>query len=389
MNRRLAIVVLTVLAVACSSSGGGSSRGTGGATATGGISASGGDSGTGGRTGTGGTPGTGGVSTGGRSGTGGGVSTGGRSGTGGAVATGGSFATGGASDAGSPPATGGTGGKDAAVDRPGDGAGAMDVPISGDVADIGAARDLSAEAAALDAGARLRVAIPLYIYPGDDSEWAVVATAGSAVSYIIANAGDPGGPGPSADPAYATAIGVAHKAGQMVLGYVDTSFAARALADAQAEINQWYAFYSQLDGIFLDQTPDSATSIASYYKPLSDQIRAKPGAHVVVINPGQPDFAEGYMALADVAMSYENPYGSAGDGYAPGQYSAPAWMAKYPAERFWHVILEVADAAAMRNVLDLARARNVGHVYVTNYADPPAYARIPTYFTDEIAAVGR
>jgi hypothetical protein len=44
-------------------------------------------------------------------------------------------------------------------------------------------------------------------------------------------------------------------------------------------------------------------------------------------------------------------------------------MSKYYADRFWHVVLEV--------------------VYVTNYADPPAYARLPTYFTDEIAALRR
>ncbi|HMA91740.1 MAG TPA: spherulation-specific family 4 protein, partial [Polyangiaceae bacterium] len=118
-------------------------------------------------------------------------------------------------------------------------------------------------------------------------------------------------------------------------------------------------------------------------------VRSKPGAHVVIINPGQPDFDEGYMELADVAMSYENPYGSTSDGYAPGEYSAPAWMNKYPAERFWHVILEVSDAAAMANVVALARSRNVGHVYVSNYADPPAYARLPTYFAEEVSELSR
>jgi hypothetical protein len=289
-------------------------------------------------------------------------------------------------------ATGGAGGKDAAFDRAGEGTDGVDAPAAADVPEtrLDGFRDQYAEAApAIDAGVRMRVAIPLYIYPGGDNEWAVVAKAGTAVSYIIANAGDPGGPGQSADQAYATAVANAHTAGQLVLGYVDTNFAARALADAQAEVNRWYAFYPQIDGIFVDQTPDGADRIASYYKPLSDQIRGKPGAHVVIINPGQPDFAEGYMALSDVAMSYENPYGSTSDGYGPGQYSAPAWMGKYPADRFWHVILEVADAAAMRSVLDLARTRNVGHVYVTNYADPPAYARLPSFFADEIAAVGR
>jgi hypothetical protein len=383
MQRRLALVVVA-LAAGCSSSGNRSSKGTGGALAAGGAttSASGGSNSTGGTNATGGTQGTGGS-----------VVTGGVVGAGGALATGGSAASGGNSAPGSDAsATGGAGGKDAALDRAGGGTGGADVPAAADLPEArpGDSRDQYAEAApVIDAGARMRVAIPLYIYPGGDNEWAAVAKAGTAVSYIIANAGDPGGPGLSADPAYATAIASAHTAGQLVLGYVDTNFAERALADAQAEVNQWYAFYPQIDGIFVDQTPDGADRIASYYQALSEQIRGKPGAHVVIINPGQPSFAEGYMALADVAMSFENPYGSISDGYGPGQYSAPAWMGKYPADRFWHVILEVADATAMRSVLDLARTRNVGHVYVTNYADPPAYARLPSFFADEIAAVGR
>lgn len=95
------------------------------------------------------------------------------------------------------------------------------------------------------------------------------------------------------------------------------------------------------------------------------------------------------MAVADVAMAYENPYGSVSDGYAPGQYSPPSWMNQYAADRFWHVILEVPDLTAMRSVLDLARTRNAGHVYVTNYADPPAYARLPVYFSEEISALTR
>ncbi len=238
-----------------------------------------------------------------------------------------------------------------------------------------------------DGGASARMAIPLYIWPGEGSEWAKVAAAGAAVSYIIANAGDPGGPGPTADAAYDQAIRNAHQAGQRVVGYVDTSYASRSLTTVQSEIDQWYVFYPELDGIFLDLTPDSATRIADYYRPASDRVRAKPGPHIVIINPGQPQFDEAFMALADIAMSYENPYASTSDGYAPGAFSAPAWSRRYGPERFWHVILEVSDKTSMKNTLDLARTRNVGHVYVTNYADPPAYARLPTYFDDEAAAL--
>jgi len=374
--RGKSVVIVIALVAACGSSGGGSHNGSGGSTASGGATSSGGRGGSGGVVASGGA-----------------VSTGGAMSTGGSLATGGSSGTGG-TDAGPPPVAGGAGGKDAAADQPIGGTGGADAPLSFDVVETGrsdgvTSRDVSSESpSTLDAASSLRLAVPLYIWPGDGSAWAQVAAAGTAVSYIVANAGDPGGPGPSADPTYTTAITSAHQAGQRVLGYVDTSFAARTLSAAQAEVDQWYSFYPQIDGIFLDQTPGEVASIATYYKPLSDQIRGKSGAHVVIINPGQPNFAEGYMALADIAMSFENPYGSASDGYGPGQYSAPAWMSKYSADRFWHVILEVADATAMRSVLDLVRSRNAGHVYVTNYADPPAYARLPTYFTDEVVALG-
>lgn len=325
-------------------SGGGATGGT--RTAVGTMNTGGNGVGSGGGS-TGGTAhGSGGVASGGSRTTGGTTSTGGTAlVTGGASATGGMRNSGGASGNGGVSATGG--------------------------------------------GGALQVAIPLYIWPGEGSEWATVASAGTAVSYIVANAGDPGGPGPSADAEYTKAIANAHQAGQKVVGYVDTSYAERNLATVKSEIDQWYAFYPAIDGIFLDLTPSSAGRITDYYKPVSDFIRAKPGAHVVIINPGQPDFEEAYMALADIVMCYENPYGSTGDGYAPGKYSAPSWMTKYAPQRFWHVILEVVDKAAMQSVLDLARTRNAGHVYVTNYADPPAYARLPTYFADEIAAVTR
>jgi hypothetical protein len=406
-------LAVAILAGCGSSSGGNQARGAGGAVAAGGTATGG--NGTGGSRDAGSVPGTAGSpGTGGKPAVGGSSSSGGRGGTGGVAASGGSSVTGGA-DGGLPPATGGGAGRDAALERAGGdgvsrdaasdrasggagGAGGADAPSSSGGPEAGRGDDGRSEAAsppdragdrpaAVDGGAPLRIAIPLYIWPGDGTEWAQVAAAGRAVSYIVANAGDPGGPGPSADSTYTGAIADAHQAGQRVVGYVDTSYAGRALATVQAEIDEWYGFYPQLDGIFLDLTPSGAGSIAGYYKPLSDQIRAKAGLHIVVINPGQPQFDEAYMALADIAMSYENPYGSASDGYAPGTFSAPSWMNKYAAERFWHVILEVADQAAMQSVLGLARARNVGHVYVTNHADPPAYARLPTYFADEIAAV--
>ncbi|HMA95768.1 MAG TPA: spherulation-specific family 4 protein, partial [Polyangiaceae bacterium] len=100
-----------------------------------------------------------------------------------------------------------------------------------------------------------RLAIPLYIWPDDGKEWSQVAEAGTLVSYLVANAGDPGGPGTAVDSAYTRAIEQAHRVGQRVVGYVDTSYAARSLASVESEIDAWYQFYPAIDGVFLDLTP--------------------------------------------------------------------------------------------------------------------------------------
>jgi hypothetical protein len=63
-------------------------------------------------------------------------------------------------------------------------------------------------------------------------------------------------------------------------------------------------------------------------------------------------------------------------------------MNKYAADRFWHVILEVPDGAAMRNVLELARTRTPATSTSPTTPIRPR-TRLPTYFGDEIAALAR
>lgn len=237
-----------------------------------------------------------------------------------------------------------------------------------------------------------RVAVPLYIHPYDPQDgnaWTRVIAAGPKVSYavaLVANPGDVGGPGTATEPAYTEAIQRAHAAGQRVLGYVDTSYAARPLATVEAEIDAWYTFYPGIDGIFLDQTPASGDPIATYYAPAAARVKARTGLRIVCINPGQPQIDELYMTHADLVMSYESPYASPINGYAPGVYSPPDWMASYPPERFWHAIREI-EVDRLPEVMQLARERGAGHILVTNYPDPPAYSRLPVYFDQEIAAI--
>ncbi len=108
------------------------------------------------------------------------------------------------------------------------------------------------DAATTDAAALAQaIAIPMYMDPSA-ADWAEETAAASTVSLLVANPNS--GPGASADAAYTQAIATAHTAGQTIVGYVHTSYGARAIADVEADIDAWYSFYPAIDGIFSDET---------------------------------------------------------------------------------------------------------------------------------------
>jgi hypothetical protein len=247
-----------------------------------------------------------------------------------------------------------------------------------DAAPLGDAGDASTSAPVDAAAPTQALAIPMYLDPPAPA-WTMETSAAAQVPLLVANPDS--GPGSSADSAYTQAIATAHGAGQAIIGYVHTSYGARAIAQVEADIDSWYSFYPAIDGIFSDETATAASLVASYYAPLYSYVKAKGGKAVVVINPGTPP-DESYMTASDIVLSFEDTYANYGSA------QTPVWTAGYPSGRFWHIVLS-ATQAEMTTAVSLARQRNVGLVYVTDQGPATAYQQIVTgaYWEAELAAV--
>ena len=96
--------------------------------------------------------------------------------------------------------------------------------------------------------------MPLYTYPPHAS-WTAVAAAKRANPNVpvVAVINPANGPGTSVSSGYANAIPDLIAAGVKVIGYVYTSYGARAAAEAQADIDRWRSFYPAVSGIVFDE----------------------------------------------------------------------------------------------------------------------------------------
>jgi hypothetical protein len=298
----------------------------------------------------------------------------------------------------STPATVGTGGPDGAADASSAPTDGSSTPPANDASDASKTnndagppsdagtppsdatlpRDAAAGDADDDAAPSQALAIPMYVDPSAP-DWAQETAAAKTVSLLVANPNS--GPGASADAAYTQAIATAHAAKQTIVGYVHTSYSARAIADVEADIDSWYSFYPAIDGIFSDETATDPSDVAPYYAPLYAYVKAKAGARLVIINPGTPP-DESYMTASDIVVSFEDTYAN----YVNAQ--TPAWVTTYPRSRFWHLVLSTAQAD-MANAVTLARSRNVGLIYATDQGPATAYSQLVTgaYWQAELDAV--
>lgn len=176
--------------------------------------------------------------------------------------------------------------------------------------------------------------------------------------------------------------------GMYVLGYTYTKYGARDPKIVRQKIDAAYSNYS-LDGIFVDEAPTTCTASNQYsgtnyryYRDLSHYIRMKhAGAHITVLNPGTYSPTDCWMADWNIIMNWENVSLST----YQNTYVDYPWVHKYPAERFWHVLLGVTQAE-FPAALALAKSRNAGWVYISESPDN-AYNQAPAYWTAEAAAI--
>jgi len=179
------------------------------------------------------------------------------------------------------------------------------------------------------------------------------------------------GTGPEASMLYL--VKKAQAAGITVLGYSSTVDGQRPIAQVEADVRHYAAWYG-VTSTFLDLVSGKAQQF-SYYKQLAEYIHGAHAGAQVWLNPGvYPD--QDYMSIGDVVLAFEGTY---------AQYLAlqvPSWASDYPAARFMHTIYATPQAA-LASAIKTAEQRGAGHIYITDLVGSNPYQGLPSYWSAE------
>lgn len=218
------------------------------------------------------------------------------------------------------------------------------------------------------------VVVPAYFYPG--AEWTRADNSRPTPTIMILDITGSGA-GRSPDRMYQAAVTRARAAGMRIMGYSTTSYAQRAATAVEADIRNYKSWYGVTD-IFLDEVSSSTAQIA-YYRHLADYAHSVNPGSMVMLNPGTYPNRQ-YMSVGDVVMVYENTYAN----FLGVQ--VPKWAHDYPAAKFAYTIY-ATSSSQMANAISLSQRRRAGYVYVTDGTGSDPYDSLPSYWSNEDAAI--
>ncbi|MFD4565414.1 spherulation-specific family 4 protein [Streptomyces sp. NPDC058475] len=142
--------------------------------------------------------------------------------------------------------------------------------------------------------------VPYYEHPSDrPAEWDALIAAAPRLHGVVLNPAS--GPGERPDPAFADVAGRLRAADVRVLGYTDTDYGRRPVADVVRELTRHRAWY-RADGIFLDQVASGEAEFA-YYRRLASAAWGL-GFGTLVLNHGTTPHSS-YARIADVLVTFE------------------------------------------------------------------------------------
>jgi hypothetical protein len=218
--------------------------------------------------------------------------------------------------------------------------------------------------------------VPAYYYPYSTSSWDSALASYPTLGMMIVNPAS--GPGTTIDPNYVGVIAKARATGIKLLGYVTSSYATKPAAAFETEVSRWFTMYGIKD-IFIDEVASDVSHL-SYYYALSQFVKMQQTGATVVINPGQT-IDESYVTVADIMTVFEGDYST----YLSADF--PAWVNRYPASLFLHLIYDVPNQTALSVVLELSQRRNAGSIYVTDRNMPNPWDGLASYWKSEVGAL--
>jgi hypothetical protein len=229
--------------------------------------------------------------------------------------------------------------------------------------------------------ASTQILVPAYFDPSSTAYWNTLTASVSAEVPITAIMNPDNGPTASVDSAYTAAIASFEAAGGKVVGYIYTTDGKRALSAAEKDVATYKSEYPNIDGIFVDEMATSNTKL-SYYTSLYSYIKTENPNWQVIGNPGTNTLSTYLSAppAADMLVTFEN-----GSGYS--SYSPSTWESSYNASSFANIVYGVSGAAAMQTDLSQAAIDHAGNVYFSDAAGSNPYDTLPTYWSQEVAAV--
>jgi hypothetical protein len=217
------------------------------------------------------------------------------------------------------------------------------------------------------------VVVPLYMRPGLAWQSLIQAKTAHPGVPLVAIVNPSSGPGSKKDFAFASGIQQLQASGIVVLGYVYTSYGARATNAVEGDIDSYHIWYG-VNGIMFDEMPSQA-SYVSYYSTLVQYAKSA-GLNFTMGNPGR-DVPSSYLGIFDNIVIYENA-GLPSLGFLGG------WHASYPKAGFSFVAIGVSS---LDTAFVLSASSYVGYLYVTDDSLPNPYDTVPIYFPDLMAAL--
>jgi len=233
-----------------------------------------------------------------------------------------------------------------------------------------------------------RLLIPAYFFPSGTiwQDTCAQIRGRPAIAVLIMNPNS--GPAGSAIPSYEAAMASCQGKMQSVIGYVSTDYASRErpLEAVKGDIDNYYAFYPGINGIFFDEMSNKPED-QNHYRELYLHVKKRSPTAAVVGNPGSPADTAWQVTdpiIADVLVVFEGPWrrrtdlvdgngNPVPDTATPYEgWNPPAWVLSRPRRIFAHLVYESPSAGHTQAICELSyKEKNAGWIYVTRDGRQP------------------